>query len=58
MTATEALAELCHARSILDRRPEILAETLRWIESIPAYRVVYGDIDRMVERILSLLRLV
>ena len=56
MTAAEALAELCHAKSILDRRPEILAETLRWVESVPAYRLVYGDPDPAVERVLSLLR--
>lgn len=49
MTAPEALAELCHARSLLDSQPEILAETLRWIESVPAYRLTYGDLDRAID---------
>jgi hypothetical protein len=56
MTAAEAFAGLCHASPILDRRPDILAETLRWIESIPAYQLVYGDLELAVERVLSLLR--
>jgi hypothetical protein len=57
ISPAEAFAELCHARSMLDRRPEVLGETLRWIESIPAYRLIYRDLDRAVEWILSLLRL-
>lgn len=56
--ATETFAELCHASSMLDQRPEFLAETLRWIESVPAYRLSYGHLDRTVERLLPLLRLV
>ena len=53
MAATEALAELCHARSILDRRPEMLAETLCWIESVPAYQLIYGDLDRAIDWVTS-----
>jgi hypothetical protein len=53
MAATEALAALCHARSLLDRKPAVFAETLRWVESVPAYRLVYGDLDRAIEGILS-----
>jgi hypothetical protein len=53
MTAAEALAELCHARSILDGRPDVFAETLRWVESVPG--LVYGDLELGVERVLSLL---
>jgi hypothetical protein len=45
MTPAEAMAALCHARSLLDRRPEVLAETLRWVESVPAYHLSYGDLD-------------
>jgi hypothetical protein len=56
MSTTEALTALCHARSIMDRQPAVLAETLRWVESVPAYRLCYGDLDRAVERILFLLR--
>jgi Coenzyme PQQ synthesis protein D (PqqD) len=56
MTAAEALTELCHARSLLDREPDVFAETLRWVESVPAYRLVYGDLDGAVEWGLSLLR--
>ncbi|MGH6900291.1 MAG: PqqD family peptide modification chaperone [Geminicoccaceae bacterium] len=55
MTPAEALVGLCHARSMLDRRPEVLAETLRWVESVPAYRVSYGELDSAVERVWSLL---
>jgi hypothetical protein len=54
MTAAEALAELCHARSLMNRRPVVLAETLRWVETVPAYRLCYGDLDRAVEWIHSL----
>ena len=55
MTAAEALADLCHARSIMDRRPEVLSETLRWIETIPAYRLHYGDLGEAIEWVQSLL---
>ena len=55
MTAAEALTALCHARSLFDRRPEVLAETLRWVESVPAYGLVYGDLDRAIEWVSSLL---
>lgn len=57
MTADEVFEGLCRTRSMLDRRPEVLAETLRWIECMPAYRLLYGDLDRAIERILSLVRL-
>jgi hypothetical protein len=56
MTAAEALAGLCHARSLMNRRPVVLAETLRWVETVPAYRLSYGDLDRAVEWIHSLLK--
>jgi hypothetical protein len=52
----EAFAELCHARSILDRQPDLLSETLRWIGTVPAYRLTYDDLDRAVKWVLSLLR--
>jgi hypothetical protein len=55
MTTPEALAGLCHARSLLDRSPEVFAETLRWIEAVPAYRLTYGDLDRAVEWVQTLL---
>jgi hypothetical protein len=55
ITAAEALAGLCHSRSLLDREPDKLAETIRWVESVPAYRLIYGDLERAIERILSLL---
>jgi Coenzyme PQQ synthesis protein D (PqqD) len=55
ISPAEALANLCHARSLLDRQPEILAETLRWIESVPAYRLSYGDLDGAIARVWSLL---
>ena len=56
MTAAEALAGLCHAKSLLDRQPEVFAETLRWIEAVPAYQLTYGDLDGAVAWVLSLLR--
>ncbi len=56
ITAAEALTGLCHARSLLDRAPDVFAETLRWVESVPAYRLVYGDLDRAIEWGRSLLR--
>jgi hypothetical protein len=55
ITAAEALTALCHAKSLLDRQPDVFAETLRWVESVPAYRLVYGDLDRAIEWVLSLL---
>ncbi len=55
MTVAEALTGLCHARSLLDRQPEVFAETLRWIESMPAYRLVFGDLDRARDWVWSLL---
>ena len=55
ITAAEALAGLCHSRSLLDRDPDKLAETIRWVESVPACRLIYGDLERAMERILSLL---
>jgi hypothetical protein len=55
ITTAEAFADLCHARSMLDRHPEVLAETLLWIGSVPAYRLTYGDLDRAADWALSLL---
>jgi hypothetical protein len=55
ITAAEALAGLCHTRSLLDRGPDQLAETIRWVESVPAYRLIYGDLERAMERVLSVL---
>jgi hypothetical protein len=55
MTAAEALTELCHARSLIERQPEVLAETLRWVEARPAYRLSYGDLDRAIDWVRSLL---
>jgi hypothetical protein len=55
MAVAEALAALCHARSLLDRQPDIFAETLRWVESVPAYQLVYGDLDRATKWVPSLL---
>ena len=54
ITPAEALAGLCHARSLLDRQTHVFAETLRWVESVPAYQLIYGDLDRAVESVLSL----
>jgi hypothetical protein len=54
MTATEALAALCHARSLLDREPDLFAETLRWIASVPAHRLIYGDLEPAIEWVLSI----
>jgi hypothetical protein len=53
LTATEALARLFQAHSKLDLRPDFLAETLRWVVSVPAYELIYGDLDRAVEWALS-----
>jgi Coenzyme PQQ synthesis protein D (PqqD) len=55
ITTPEAFADLCHARSMLDREPDVLAETLQWIGSVPAYRLTYGDLDRAADWALSLL---
>jgi len=57
MSAPEAFAQLCHSGSMLDRQPEILAETLGWIESVPAFQLLYGDLDRAIEWIRLSLRL-
>jgi hypothetical protein len=56
MAADQAFASLCHARSMLSRQPDVLAEALRWVGSVPAYRLVYGDLDRAVDSVLRLLR--
>jgi hypothetical protein len=56
LTATEALTKLCLAGSLLDREPEVLEETLRWIQSLPACEMMYGDLGVGVAWILSLLR--
>jgi hypothetical protein len=55
ITPAEALTSLCHARSLLDRQPDFLAEMLRWVESVPAYRLSYGDLDGAIGRVRSLL---
>ena len=55
ITAAEALAGPVPHRSLLDRGPDKLAETIRWVESVPAYRLIYGDLERAIERVLSLL---
>ena len=54
ISAVEALAGLCHARSLLAREPDVLAETLRWVEATPAYRLAYGDLDQAIEWVQSL----
>ena len=33
-----------------------LVETLRWVETVPAYRLGYGDLDQAIEWVRSLLR--
>jgi hypothetical protein len=45
LTAREALAAICEARSLLDRRPELLRETLQLVGKVPAYRIDQGDLD-------------
>jgi hypothetical protein len=55
ITTAEAFADLCHARSMVDRQPHVLAETLQWIGSVPAYRLTYGDLDRAADWARSLL---
>ncbi len=55
MSAGDAVVQLCHARSMLERHPDRFAETLRWVESVPAYQLVYGDLDRAVEAVLTTL---
>jgi hypothetical protein len=54
LTAAEAFAELCQARSMLDRQPDLLAETLRWIQTVPAYRLTYGDLGPAMKWVQSL----
>jgi hypothetical protein len=39
---------------MLDRHPDALAETLRWVTSVPAYRLTYGDLKEAREWVLSL----
>ena len=55
ITAAEALAGLCHANALLARDAEVLADTLRWLEATPAYRLSYGDLDQAIEWVLPLL---
>jgi len=55
LTAAEALTALCQARSLLDRRLDVFAETLRWLEEVPAYRLTYGELDPAIEWTHSLL---
>jgi hypothetical protein len=55
LTAVEALTGLCHARSLLDRQPDVFAETLRWIAAVPAYQLTYGDLDPAIEWVQALL---
>jgi hypothetical protein len=54
--APDALSRLCHAASILDRRPDVLEQTLSWIDSVPAFELTYGEIDAAVALVGSLLR--
>jgi hypothetical protein len=55
LTTAEAFAALCHARSMLDRQPDVLAETLRWSETVPSYRLTYGDLEQAMKWVRSLL---
>jgi hypothetical protein len=55
MMTVDALTELCHARALLDRQPQVFAETMRWVESVPAYRLVYGNLSPAIEWVLSML---
>jgi hypothetical protein len=54
--ANQALTRLCHAASMLDRRPEMLAETLHWIQSIPTYELSYRELEPALGPVRSLLR--
>jgi hypothetical protein len=56
IAAPDALTRLCHAASILDRRPGVLAQTLSWIDSVPAFELTYGELDAAVGLVGSLLR--
>jgi hypothetical protein len=56
LTAAETLTRLCHAASLLERRPEVLAETLRWVQAVPAHELVYGHLDAGLEQVRALLR--
>jgi hypothetical protein len=56
ISPAQTLTALCQARSLLDSQPDVFAETLRWVESVPAYRLSYGSLDRAVEQVWSLLR--
>ena len=55
-TPTEALTRVCHARSILARKRRHLAETLRFVRSVPAWSLRYGDLDSALPVVRSLLR--
>jgi hypothetical protein len=55
ISASEALIRLCRAAPILDRRPEALSETLRWLQAIPAYDLLHGDLEAAIEQLRSLL---
>jgi hypothetical protein len=55
IAAPDALTRLCHAASMLDRRPDLLAETLSWIESVPAYELTYGELEPALGLVRSLL---
>jgi hypothetical protein len=56
VTPTEALRSLCWTASIMDRQPDAVAETVRWIQSVPAYELRFGDLDAAVERMRALIR--
>jgi hypothetical protein len=36
------------------RRPMTTPPALRWVKSIPAYELIFGDFDRAVDWVLSL----
>jgi hypothetical protein len=56
ISASEALIRLCHAAPILDRRPDMLSETLRWLQAVPRYELVYAELGPAIEQVRSLLR--
>lgn len=51
----QALTGLCHAHPILDRRADVLAETLRFVRRVPAYALRYGDLDAAVGQVHGML---
>ena len=55
LTTAEAFAELCHARSMLDRQPDVLARPCAGSSRCPSYRLTYGDLDLATKWALSLL---